>query len=154
MIWLINSSLSFYPITSQHNFYNHKIKLCQGRTQGCCVFFQTQLQQITVQEHLFVKFAFALLTFGPCTYPTDTFPFTYHFPSVSITIIKPLNSSLICAVENFQRFQRQIIILDNPRWRRCSYFRFLYTLHSSGDFHWFRETEAHITLFIVRYLPV
>ena len=41
-------------------------------------FIQTQLQQITVQEHIFGEFAITPLTFGPCTYPTDTLPFTYH----------------------------------------------------------------------------
>ena len=40
---------------------------------------QTQLQQITVQEHMFREFALVPLTFGLCTSPTDTFPFTYHF---------------------------------------------------------------------------
>ena len=37
---------------------------------------QTQLQQITVKEHIFGEFALAPLTFGPCTPPTDTLPFT------------------------------------------------------------------------------
>ena len=53
-------------------------------------FLKTQLQQITVQEHLFGEFALAPLTFGPCTSPTDTFPFTYHFSSVSIPISESL----------------------------------------------------------------
>ena len=35
------------------------------------------------------------LTFGSCTSPTDTFPFTYH----------PFNRPGMCAVENFQRFK-------------------------------------------------
>ena len=38
-------------------------------------FLQTQLQQITVKEHLFGEFTLAPLTFEPCTSPTDTFPF-------------------------------------------------------------------------------
>ena len=42
-------------------------------------FLQTQLQHITVQEHLFGEFALATLTFGPFTSPTETSPFTYHF---------------------------------------------------------------------------
>ena len=92
---------------------------------------QTQLQQITVQEHIFGDFALAPLTFGPCTSLTDTFPFIYHFPSVSIPICQSLNCSPICAVNNFQRLQRQIDILDNPRQRRSSHFRFPYTLKSS-----------------------
>ena len=69
-------------------------------------FLQTQLQQITVQEHLFGAFAHAPPTFGPCTSPTDTFPFTYHFPSMSIPICRYLNCSPICVVDNFQRLQR------------------------------------------------
>ena len=99
-------------------------------------FLQTKLQQITVQEHIFGEFALVPLTFGPCTSPTDTFPFTYHFSSVSIPICQSLNCSPICAVDNYQRFQRQINILDNPRQRRGSHFRFPYTLHSSGNFPW------------------
>ena len=43
-------------------------------------FHKTQLQQITMEEHLFGEFALATLTFGPCTFTSDTFPFTYHFP--------------------------------------------------------------------------
>ena len=39
-------------------------------------FHMTQLQQITVEEHIFGEFALATLTFGPCTYTYDTFPFT------------------------------------------------------------------------------
>ena len=97
-------------------------------------FIQTQLQQITVQEHLFGELALAPLTFDPCTSPTDIFPFTYHLPSVSIPICQYLNCSPICTVDNFQRFQRQINILDNPILRRGSHFRFPYTLQSSGDF--------------------
>ena len=54
-------------------------------------FLQTKLQQITVQEHIFGEFALTPLTFGPCTYPTDIFPFTYHFSSVSIPISESLN---------------------------------------------------------------
>ena len=95
------------------------------------LFLQTQLQQITVQEHLFGEFTLASLTFGPCTSPTDTFPFTYHFLSVSIPISESLNCSPICQVDNLQRLQRQIHIFYNSRQRRGSNFRFPYTLHSS-----------------------
>ena len=117
-------------------------------------FLQTQLQQITVQEHILGEFALATLTFGPCTSPTDNFPFTYHFPYVSIPISQLLNCSSICAVDNFQNFQRQIDILDIPRRRRGSHFRFPYTLQSSGNLLWCRETEAHINLLLVCSLPV
>ena len=99
-------------------------------------FLQTQLQQITVQEHIFDEFALAPLTFGPFTPPTDIFHFTYHFPSVTIPISQSLNCSPICVVDNFQRFQRQIDILNNPRRRRGSQFRSPYMLQSSGDFPW------------------
>ena len=85
MIWLVNSSLYFYSITSQHNISNRKIQLCQGRTEWC--------QQITVQEHLFDEFVLVHLTFGSCTSPTETSPFTYH----------PFNGPGMCAVDNFQR---------------------------------------------------
>ena len=66
-------------------------------------FLQTQLQQITVQENIFSEFALTPLTFGPCTSPTETSPFTYHFPSVSIPTVQPLNFSPIFVVDNFQR---------------------------------------------------
>ena len=84
-------------------------------------FLHTKLQHITVKEHLFDKFALAPLNFGPCTSPNETFPFIYHFPSVSIPIRHPLKCRPIWAVENFQCFQLQIGILDNPCWRRCSH---------------------------------
>ena len=59
--------------------------------------------------------------------PTDTFPFTYDCPSVSIIIRYPLNWSPIYTVDNFQRFQCQIYIFNNYCWRRCSHFQFPYT---------------------------
>ena len=117
-------------------------------------FIQTQLQQITVQEHIFGEFATASLTFVPCTSPTDTLPFNYHFLSVSIPIRQTLNCSPIWVVDNLQRFQRHINILDHPLQRKCSHFRFPYTLQSSGDFIWCRETEAHINLLLACSLPI
>ena len=128
---------------------------CVGEEITDVVFFlQTQLQQITVQENIFGKFALAPLNFGLCTSLTDTFPFTYHFPSMSIPIGQPFKCSPICTVDSFQRFQRHINILDNPRQRMGSHFRFSYTLQSSGDLLWCRETEAYIPLLLVCSLPV
>ena len=57
-------------------------------------FLQTQLQQITVQEHLFGEFTLAPLTIDLCTSPTETFPFTYHFSYVPIPIIHTANYDL------------------------------------------------------------
>ena len=85
LIWLVNISLSFYPITLQRELSNWKTHFFQGRTQWC--------QQITVQEHIFGEFALVHLTFGLCTSPTDTFCFTYH----------PFNVPGMYAVDNFQR---------------------------------------------------
>ena len=76
--------------------YNLAIRLDESS-----VFIQSQLQHITVQEHLFGEFSPASLTFCPCTSATDTFPFTYQFSSVSIPISQTLNCSTICAVETF-----------------------------------------------------
>ena len=77
-IILVNSALSFYHIIPQHNFFNNKKQWCQGRTQLSSVFSQTQLQKITGEEQIFGELAFVHLTFGSCTSPTATFPFTYH----------------------------------------------------------------------------
>ena len=54
-IWLVNISPYFYTINLQRDFSNRKTQLCQGRTQWW-FFFQTQLQQVTVQEHFLVSF--------------------------------------------------------------------------------------------------
>ena len=54
-ILLVNSSLSFYVISLQCEFYNRKKQWCQGRSRLC--------QQITVQEHTFGEFALVHLTF-------------------------------------------------------------------------------------------
>ena len=67
------------------------LKLCLKKKRKINEFSLTQLQQITVQEHIFGEFALAPLTFEPCTSPTDTSPFTYHFSSVSIPISESLN---------------------------------------------------------------
>ena len=87
IIWLVNSSLYFYLVTSEREFSNCKKKWCQGRNQWC--------QQITVQEHIFGEFAIVHLTFGTCTSPTDTFHFTYH------SFIGPG----MCSVDNFRRLR-------------------------------------------------
>ena len=54
---------------------------------------QLQLQQITVNEHIFSEFSIAHPTLGSCTSPTDTSPLTYH----------PFNGCAVFAVEYFQR---------------------------------------------------
>ena len=151
--WLIGLYL-FMSLVRNASFLIVKNSCVREELINIPYFIQTQLQQITLQEHIFGELALAPLTFCPRTSPTDTFPFTYHFPSVSIPICQSLNCSPICAVDNFQRLQRQIDILDNSRRRRGSHFRLPYTLQSSGDFLWCRETESHIPFLLVCYLPV
>ena len=68
-ILLVNISLYISPITFHHDVSNHITQLYQGRTQRC--------QKLTLEEHIFGQFALAHLTFGSCTSPTYTFPFTY-----------------------------------------------------------------------------
>ena len=114
----------------------------------------TQLQQITVKEHLFGELALATFTFGSCTYPTETFIFTYFFLSVPISICYPQNCCTISPVNYFQRFQRQIYIFNNPDWRSCSHFRIPYTLQSSGNLPWCSVTEATIPFLLVGFLPI
>ena len=151
--WLIGLYL-FLSLVCNTSFLIVKNSCVREEHIDLLFFLQTQIQQITVKEHIFGEFALAPLTFVPCTSPTDNFPFTYHFPSVSITICQSLNCSPICAVDNLQRLQRKIDILDNSRQRRGSHFRLPYTLQSSGDFLWCRETEAHIPLLLICSLPV
>ena len=135
--WLIALYL-FISLVRNVSFLIVKNSCVRKELTDVVFFLQTQLQHITVQEHLVGEFALAPLTFGPCTSPTDTFPFIYHFSSVSIPISQSLNCSPILAVYNFQRFKRQINILDNPCLRRGSHFQFPYTLQSSGNFLWCR----------------
>ena len=137
MIWLVSISLYFYPITSQHAFYNCKHS-CVREELSDVVFFQTKIQQTTAQEHLFGEFSLVHHNFVPWISPTDNLPFTYHFPSVYIPINNTLNCITICMVENFQRYQRKINILDNPLWRGCCHFWFPYILDSSGNLLWCR----------------
>ena len=80
--WLIALHI-FTPLPCNASFLIVN-QLFRGRTQWC--------QQITVQEHLFGEFALVHLTFGSCTSPTDTFPFTYH----------PFDSPGMCTVDNLQ----------------------------------------------------
>ena len=130
--WLLSLYI-FTPLPRNTSFLIVKHSCVREELSDVVFFLQAQLQQITVQEHLFGEFALAPINFGSRSSPTDTFTFTHPFTSVSIPISKPLNCSPICAVENFQCFQRHINILDNPCWRRCSRFLFPYTLESSGD---------------------
>ena len=94
-------------------------------------FLQTQLQQITVQEHLFGEFALAPLTFELCTSPTDTFTFTYH----------PFNLLSMYAVDNLQRLifvnGRSLDKFTGTRVKCKSLFTFIFTLqdHLRGQWH-------------------
>ena len=153
-IWLINSTLSFYLIISHCEFFNRKKSGVKEELSNILSFHMTQLQQITVEEHIFGEFALANLTFGMCTSTTDTVPFTYEFLSLPSSNSHPLKCSPIYRVDNFQRFQRHIDILDNPCKRRGSHFRIPFTLQSSGDFPWCCVTEAHIPLLLSSFLPV
>ena len=64
-------SLSFNVISSQREFLIAKNSCVREELIDLPFFLQTQLQQITVQEHLFGEFALAPLTFELCTSPTD-----------------------------------------------------------------------------------
>ena len=153
-IWLVNISLYIFLISSHCEFSNRKISCVRKELTDVVSSLQKQLQQINLQGHLFGEFAIAPLTFLLCTYTTDTFPFTYHFPYIAIPISQPLNCSPICTVDNFQHFKLQIDFLDNPLQRRGSHFWFPYTLQSSGNLLWRRETEAHILLLLFCSLHV
>ena len=88
-------------------------------------FHKTQLQQITVEEHLFGEFALATLTFGPCTSTSDTFPFAYHFPPVPISISEPFNCSPIFTVRLPVILPFLLSIFATPRQNlsSCSYLK-------------------------------
>ena len=112
-IWLVNNSLSFIPLVSSTSFLIIKNSCFREELSDLPSFLQTQLQQSTAEEHIFGEFLLATLTFGSCNYPTDTFPFTYLFPSVSISICWPLNWITIHAEDDFQYFQRSVNIFNN-----------------------------------------
>ena len=141
--WLIALQL-FNPLPCNAIFLIVKHSCVREELSDVVFSLQTQLQQITVQEHLVGEFALVHFSFCLCTSPN------WHFP----LRLPPLQRPGICAVDNFQLFQLQINILDNPRRRRGSHFWFPYTLQSSGDFLCCRETEAHIPLLLVYSLPV
>ena len=150
-ILLVDISISFTQLPRNASFLIVKHN-CVREKLSDVVFLLTQLQQITVQEHMFGDFTLAPLIFGSCTSPTDTFPFNYQFPSMSIHI--PLNCSPVCEEDNFQQFQHQVNIFDNPLWIRCSRFWFPHTLKSSSNLIWCRETETQNPLLLVGYLPI
>ena len=87
--WLIFIYL-FTPLSSNVSFLIVKHGCVREELADVVFFIQKKLQQITVQEHLFGEFTLATLTFAPCTSPTDTLPFTFHFTYVSTTTNKPL----------------------------------------------------------------
>ena len=66
----------FISLVRNASLQNRKNSGVREEVSDVVFFLQTQLQNITVQEHIFGKFALAPLTFGPCTSPTDTLPFT------------------------------------------------------------------------------
>ena len=54
-------SLSFYVISSHREFFNRKNSCVREELIDLMFFLQTQLQNITMQEHLFGAFALAPL---------------------------------------------------------------------------------------------
>ena len=92
--WLISLHL-FTPLPRKRIFLIVKHSCVREALSDVVFFLQTQLQQLTVQEHLFGEFSLVHLTFGSCTSPTDTFTFTYH----------PFNFRAMCAVDDFERLR-------------------------------------------------
>ena len=72
-ILLVNKYLSFYP--SPHRASSSHLKNNSIREEFIDVMFvpQTQLNQITVQEHIPIKITLMSLTFTSHTFPTPTF---------------------------------------------------------------------------------
>ena len=68
-------------------------------------------------------------------FPNWYFSLNLQFPSVSMFISNSLNWIPIYRVDNFQQFQRQINIWYKPCWRKCSHFRFPYTLDFTENNH-------------------
>ena len=73
-ILLVNSTQYFYLISLQREFLIINKQLYREELSDLPFFLQTQLQQITVEEHIFGEFAIATLTFGLCTSPTENSP--------------------------------------------------------------------------------
>ena len=74
-IKLANSTLFFYLISSQHEFLIIVNSDVREELSYLPFFIQTQLQKITMEEHIFGAFAFVHLTFSSCTSPTETPPY-------------------------------------------------------------------------------
>ena len=64
-------------------------------------FHRTQLQQITVEEHLFGEFVLATLTFGPCTSKSDHLTL---FSLPTTFLLCPFLSASISAAAPFSRY--------------------------------------------------
>ena len=97
--WLIDLYI-FTPLPYNTSFIIVKHGCVREELSDVVFFLQTQLQKITVQEHIFGEFSLAPFSFGSCTSPTDTLPSTYHY----------FNDSFMCAVYDFQR-----LIFDNSQ---------------------------------------
>ena len=73
--WLIVLYI-FIPLVRIASFLIVKNSSVREELTDILYFHKTQLQQITVEEHIFGEFALATLTFGPCTSTSDNFHFT------------------------------------------------------------------------------
>ena len=83
--WLISLYL-FISLFHIASFLIVKNSGVREELRDLLCFLMTKLQQITVKERLFGEFVPVTLTFGLCTSSTDTFPFTYLFLYVPISI--------------------------------------------------------------------
>ena len=106
--WIVNSSLSFYPITSQHEFYNRKTQLCQVRTQRCCVFLPMKLQKITVQEHIFGGLARPLPLV--CSTPQPTLS-----PSPTTCTVDDFQRLIFGNRQSLKKFTEKTKIVGHPK---------------------------------------
>ena len=125
--WLI--ALYIFMLLVSNASFQKKNSCVREESSDLPFFLQTQLQKITVEEHIFGEFALSTLTFGLCTSPTDNFPFTYLFSYVPISIRDPLNCSTICTEYDFQRLQRSVKIFNNPGWWISPFLIFIPSIH-------------------------
>ena len=130
MIWLVNNSIFFYPITSQRKFSNHKTKLCEVRTQWCYIFSS----DITSTNHFVRTYFWWFHTRAPHTSPLVCVPPQLTLsPSHTTCTVDDFQHLIFVNIQSPKKFTGNPTIVSHPKTSRESLKHrpiFTFTLHT------------------------
>ena len=154
-IWLFNSTLYLYFISSNHRFFYRKKHWCQGITHWSSVFSY----DTTSTNHCGRTYFWWFCTLDPHLW-------FVHLPNWHFSLhLTTLQRPAICKVDNFQRFRFiSIPISSQKKYNQEPTFTFTFTLHTIYKVNgtaWYLEkcwlatdNDAILTLYLIHTLSL